>query len=578
VNTIANLKTHIIIPFRLWKKKTNGESADTVTFGDFENYLKCSSWDIYDKATEQQRTEEERDNDRCRDYQAYSYFHPFVRRFWYDKNKVARFRRTDIKEFHVRPSGQGMPTVTFNVNLCELIRFEPNIGLLHVELESTGALPLNVVQACLDQVRRIYPPYFDKYQESWTGGYHYPLEVHLVDMNGNKLEDSFSSFLGNAQASQGERNKLLEAAQSFRTENSKPQSYLWAKHWQHLLQPLITDSQDVDGVYAIQLGDDRAGIASYIAFENIEHLKNLGRGNWVRLCFADAPGTDRLPYSRKQLGNFESRFCYDRFWFAKGESNDAPSRIMNCGYAFTWAGAESDTGYFSNKLNGAPAIFEEIYVPMAIIAHYLRAALLTASVLLSELSELSERDKEGRPTKLDRKAFENFYLHFIAFTQTFWFDEISPQEQAIKHFSMWREHLRIQELYDEVRQELKDATELINTEIMQEQSKQATKLAKSANDLAESAHGLTKIATIFAIPALAATLVSMFASLLALSSLKLPVELVPVGPLNLVWFVVFLANTLILFSVFVLIWAIWFFVSNRKLIGQIFQSGQDAKK
>ena len=563
---IASLKMHIIIPFRLWLCKTDGGSANAGSLKDFKSFL-VPPWQSVEHSQNIKSDEE-----ICHDYQAYNYFHPFVRRFWYDPEKVARFRRTDIAELHVRPSGWGMPDlVKFKVMQCELIRFDPDVCLLHIALDAIGTLPLNVVQACLDQVRRIYPPYFDSYQNGqkeniWKAG-HYPQEVLLIDSNGKELIDNSTSFPEDMNGSVAERDDLLKAAHAFRaksddSKNNVPKSYLWAKHWRYLLQPLITESPKQAGLHAIQLGDDRAGIASYIAFENIAQLKALDRGNWVRLCFADAPGTDPLPYSRSQLNDFEERFCYDRFWYVDGESTDAPSRIMNCGYAFTWAGSKNDKAYFTNTLNGAPAIFEDIYVPMAIIAHFLRAALLIASARLSELS--GQRDVDEMLLDLDRKEFDDFYRHFIAFTQTYWFDEISPQEQAIEMFAMWRKHFRIQELYDEVRQELKDSMELINTKI--------------AAKLASNSHDLTKIATAFAIPALVATLVSMFTSLFALSSLSGPAALKPLWPLIMPWLMVLLSNVLITVSVVTLLGVTWFFIRNLKWMRQLFQSGEDEPK
>ncbi|WP_239236435.1 hypothetical protein [Candidatus Nitrotoga sp. BS] len=247
MRTIASLTTHIIIPFRLWLVNQDGKYVGAGSLKDFEERLENSQWDSKNNAVKHNPNDEDNPSDEdlyrdSHDYQAYNYFHPFVRRFWYDKNKVARFQRTDIKKLHVRLSGFGMPSdpIEFEVKQCELIRFDPHIGLLHISLKSTGKLPLSIVQASLDQIRRIYPPYFDsdrnnKKEEIWKGG-HYPLEVRLI---GKKGELVTSSFPDNEQDSKAERNKLLETAQSFRKKRNEvnsyePQSYLWAEHWRYL--------------------------------------------------------------------------------------------------------------------------------------------------------------------------------------------------------------------------------------------------------------------------------------------------------------------------------------------------------
>ena len=188
------------------------------------------------------------------------------------------------------------------------------------------------------------------------------------------------------------------------------------------------------------------------------------------------PVSDELPYQREFLAGFEKRCCYDRFWYQSGESAESSSRIMNCGYSFTWVGSAKDAGYFMNDRNGAVATFRHIYVPMGVIAHFHRAALLAASAQLSALSELHDVDKQQE----HQKRLQKLYQRFITFTQVFWFDEISPQEQGRELFAGWRHELRTQELFNEVRQELRDMTDLQNAQEQVKQAREAQKLTKIA--------------------------------------------------------------------------------------------------
>jgi hypothetical protein len=197
---------------------------------------------------------------------------------------------------------------------------------------------------------------------------------------------------------------------------------------------------------------------SWLALDN---PSAVSRGDWVRTCFVDMPGNDNLPYASGFLKNFEQDYCYDRYWYTgltppdpdKSDSNDPASRMLNCGYAFTCAGSAADKVFFNNPDNGALPIFRKNYVEMGLIAHFQKAALLAAS---ERLSGMVRRTQSGKLTLPERQAVQQFYDHFVEFTQTYWFDEISPQQQGRELFQLWRKHLRVQELYDEVRQELKD--------------------------------------------------------------------------------------------------------------------------
>ncbi|MCK6391259.1 MAG: hypothetical protein L6Q40_09625, partial [Azonexus sp.] len=105
------------------------------------------------------------------------------------------------------------------------------------------------------------------------------------------------------------------------------------------------------------------------------------------------------------------------------------------------------------------------------------AALLVAS---RRLADLSPYDTDGRPAELDAKTFEQIEANFIAFTQTYWFDAITPQEQGIELFDMWRRELRLPQMYQGFRQELQDIVAYINAREEQQQTRSAQRLNKWA--------------------------------------------------------------------------------------------------
>ncbi len=459
----TQLETNIIVPFQI--ARAEGKDIDRMQLlddlkTDWEE-LKGHALDRIAKgqldAAAQERI--------C--YQAYNYFHPFVRGFWYDQTLVKRFRHKKLASLEARIyNGSAEQTINFDA-VCDLLHFTPDIAVLVLHLKSKEPLGLKTAQDCLDRLRRLYPPYLGKDGDHLYGG-HFPCAVFLRDEQGAQLA-AFNSASLNTFC---KTTKELEE----KAGQESVHTHMWASHWSYLLKPISTDHNAKSGYVARQLGDDRAALASLISVEckdGSQKITELDQGNLSRLCFADSPGDNRAPYSERYLSKarFTERYCYDRFWYLDGESTEAPSLIMNCGYAFSWLGDARNQEYFANQNDGAPVTYRHIYVPMAIIAHFQKAALLVAA---RRLADLSAYDKNGAPKEWETEKFQKLQDQFIAFTQTYWFDEVTPQEQGIELFQMWRRELRLQAIYDETRQEVQDIVESLN-------SKQATELNRSAS-------------------------------------------------------------------------------------------------
>jgi hypothetical protein len=104
---------------------------------------------------------------------------------------------------------------------------------------------------------------------------------------------------------------------------------------------------------------------------------------------------------------------------------------------------------------------------------------------VSRLSVLSKRDSktgklESYESEASVKRIQSFYEHFVEFTHVYWFDEVSPQEQGLELFAMWQTHLRSKELYDEVRQEIRDLVDYATLLGDQKQSENTLRLTRTA--------------------------------------------------------------------------------------------------
>lgn len=467
--TVQQLVHVICVPFRIRPAK----GKKTVYLQDTAELLQRSEWkrNSGDILPEDVFSDANPDAEKLKKYkatwaalqkyQARAYFHPFVQRFLYDSARVLRFARDDIKFVQVDfARDEEAQPLTLQVKRCELVLFQPDMGALLLEVSPSGPLSLSDTQRLMDSLRRLYPPYLDqiwkdgKPTNQWQSG-HCPAEVRLLGES--------NVTVGDPGVYVGTSNPDIDQPPNFFVQYAKvldnpaggtnPMHFPWAAHWRTLLAPFDTAPAGQGELSAHQFGDDRAPTMSYLAVKN---PRDISDGDWMRLCFADAPGKDPLPYAKRFMSEFEQTYCYDRYWYSEllQESSEAPSRILNCGTSFSYVGQASETRFFANETNGAPPIFRDIYVTMGLIAHFQRASLLGAS---ERLTEMVRRNRTGKEIVIpDRHEVRKFYDQFVEFTQNFWFDEISPQVQGQQLFDIWRRHLRIQELYDEVHKELKD--------------------------------------------------------------------------------------------------------------------------
>lgn len=197
--------------------------------------------------------------------------------------------------------------------------------------------------------------------------------------------------------------------------------------------------------------DDRIPTLTYVSLTDRSqpdphqsHLMGaVSRGDYIRLCFADPPGTHPLPYSTCFLADFEEKHCYDRFV-------DCGTRYMFAGYAFTAIGAGT---FFDRTLIHH---FRRNYFQMALLAHLEHASLIGVS---SRISDAVERCA----SPADDPRFANRVLQiqsdFLEFVHRFRFTGVSNQTQAMEMFDAWRKHLRLDELFRETKQELDAAVQ-----------------------------------------------------------------------------------------------------------------------
>lgn len=171
-------------------------------------------------------------------------------------------------------------------------------------------------------------------------------------------------------------------------------------------------------------------------------------GDLARLCFADRFSRDAYPYDPHFLRNFDEQHVYDRF-------RQDGTLYLASGYAFVAYGLSAgDSGrLFENVI---ATHMRRHYFQMGLLAHFELASLLAFSSRISRAVEHNGAHPE--PFERSMLAIESEFLQFV---HRFRFTGVSNHVQAQELFDLWRRHLRLGEVFKDLREELASATEYL---------------------------------------------------------------------------------------------------------------------
>jgi hypothetical protein len=436
-------------------------------------------------------------------YEELVYFEPYVQRFLYGQIGVAAteagggrdaihlFSRDDLVGLEIEyrtderapdmpvdappsgPSGKArsLLELRFDVVRCNLYLFDTGNAMLALEVElkevrGLDHITLDHAQRLLESLRRVFPPYFapgdDQYDnpEAPLRAFYFPYRFRW------HYRDETTSPPFHAVVPADLIEEVLGSGDGPRVDRHAPMF----EPWRHLLRPLLVQGYETadsppDGrspsVVLSQMGDDRAFVLAQIG---VPDPTQIARGDWVRLCFADAPERG-YPYGRSFLSDFERRHCYDRFWDADPDDWKR-TRFLICNYAAVVVGR--DETYFRHVLGKH---IRRHYFQLVLISYFQKAALLTLSERLAEMLDAYSKNKE---------RFRDV-VHHIArdaqhFTHRYWFEDISAQLQGQETFEMLRRELRTRELYQQVAVELQAAEQFLGAEEQAELGRQQARL------------------------------------------------------------------------------------------------------
>jgi len=425
-------------------------------------------WEALAKPESEHPWRELRDEFSCdpeafqqRHYSEFVTFLPYVRRFLYGEGKgrtgagsvdspIRVFRRKDIAAVRMQFSTDA-PAVTMDVAHVDLCFFyDIDVAILIVELCASD-VALTHVQDVLHRFGRGYPTYW---HDDGRGGHCLARAEWLGHDQGVLATSDYE-----------QRERYLAFVGRYRAPR-------FASHWTYLLKPIVPDHSDEKGLIRFrQIEYSRMPLLAYVAMDN---ARSLTRTDFVRLGLVTGAGSDEgSPYSSRYLRDFEDRYCYDQFW-DEDRSGKPGTRLMSCGHAFTMIGDAGDP-FFVDREGGMLGQFRHQYFLLFLIPHIHKATLLMLSDrMVDALNHLDIRDAES--VKRFKRTIRQLREIFLRFTHRYWFHEVSDQPQARELYRMTSNYLGTDRLYAEIREELGDMANYLESDTLRRQANTVVRL------------------------------------------------------------------------------------------------------
>jgi hypothetical protein len=393
-----------------------------------------------------------------RHYNEFITFLPHVQRFLYGAGEdgggspIRVYRRNDVAGIRVWLAQAAQP-LDLRVAHVDLYFFlDLDVVILALEMVA-DEVPFDTVQDILYRFGRTYPPFWE---DDGSGG-HCARRVQWLAADGAVLAESDYENRARFFATVA-RDRVAEIA----------------SHWEFLLAPLVPAHRaEKTGIRYRQLEYYRMPLLAYLALDDPHRLT---RAQFVRLTLATAPGpADAMPYSERAAADFEQRYCYDRGWRdGRTSGGDADVRLMSCGHATVFVGSAGDR-FFTGLDRGMLAQFRHQYFLVCLIAHLHKAALLMLSDrLVDALARLDIYSMES--VKRFKRTIRMAKEVFLRFTHRYWFHEVSDQMQARDLFHLCSSHLGTDGLYSEVRQEIQDMSDYLDSDSLRRQANTVVRL------------------------------------------------------------------------------------------------------
>lgn len=398
-----------------------------------------------------------------RHYREFVSFLPYVQRFLYGEGRSSQrpsddppgdsplhvFRRRDIARLRLILQEGDTPVDLDVVHLDLYFFHDLDIVLLNVELRGHD-LPLAVVREILFRFGRAYPSGWDEAGH----GLHNSHLAEWIDHSGKVV----------ARSDAHQRDTYLHHVCLHRSPNI-------STHWAALLQPMVLADSDQPGPLRYRLIEyHRMPTMAYLA---LAEPASLCREDWVRIGLATLLHPDEpLPVNDPCVGEFEHRYCQDRFW-TPGVPG-ATTRFMCTGNALTVVGDAASPAFIDTE-RGLLAQFRHQYFLVFLIAHLHHAALLAFSEnLVDAVNDLDIRN-DASVRRFRHRIRGNFEV-FLRFTHRYWHHQLSERSHIQAIFRLCADRLGNDDLYDDVRSEIREMSHYLDSDAQRRQNNTVVRL------------------------------------------------------------------------------------------------------
>lgn len=403
--------------------------------------------------------------DSIKNYNEFSYFHPYVQRAIFNKegNVGMEFlKRTDFHTLKLEyyDSNNIQQTMKTRVNEIDIHLFDNQIGLLTITTEKQRGDSKTDFQTFLrynDIARRVYPPYLGENNTCSP-----KLESKILPVKISLCKDSDpKDFIH-------EDFKPIDLEEAKYKDKYKDIVYL-SNIIKELLAPFdlkhtYNMSMDNGKIYYTPFIDDRMFIVSYYS-DNAKSKELQDRccagyvyetsDDWYRFIFVDGNyaniENDAMKY------DLIRRHTYARW--AKSGSLFGMSR-----YSFVLLCATDAPSYLKQHM-------KSMYYQIALIVLFQRAMLLKFA---EDIDGLTGEFETGRCSKKLKDDSDRLHGEFIKFVNKYWFIEVTPQEQGIEIYDQWMGLLNLEKLYDELQREISELAGYVEDKIEAETNSRVT--------------------------------------------------------------------------------------------------------
>ena len=172
------------------------------------------------------------------------------------------------------------------------------------------------------------------------------------------------------------------------------------------------------------------------------------------------------------MQDFEERYCYDRYWNGEGQEHPG-TRFMCTGRVFTMVGDCGERLFVDRKTDLEQ--FRHEYFLLFLIPHFHKAALLMLADRLVDATnnlDITKRDSVRR----FRAVIRHTLGVFLRFSHRYWSHQVSDHGQVKELYRMISDHLGTDRLYEELRSELEDMSQYLDSEALRRQGETMVRL------------------------------------------------------------------------------------------------------